>query len=211
MNEDVKVDRIKVKIADFLTTLDQVALVYKEAINKYIKGDKFGFRENMNQIINLERRADKIQSEIENEAVLVSSSRNKNLPILIDKLDDVVDLIKKNIVEFDVEKPCFYEDLRIDMLTMADITSVTINSLIDLFKRYYLFCRDVKGAVFNVVQGERNSDKISIQLKRKVFNNSEITFSHKMHLKYFIEGIDNISDVAKNIADSISFIQIQPN
>jgi len=211
MNEDVKVDRIKVKIADFLTIVDQCAAAYKEAVSKYLKGDKSGFRENMNQIINLERRADQIQCDIEKEAVLVESSRSKNLPILIDKLDDVVDLLKKNIVEFDIEQPLFYEELRVRMLKMVDMTFVTIDSLIGLFRVYYIFNREIKGAIFNVIRGERNSDKISIDLKRIIFSNPEITFSQKMHLKYFVESIDNISDVAKNIADSIGFLQIQPN
>jgi len=91
------------------------------------------------------------------------------------------------------------------------MTFVTIDSLIGLFRVYYIFNREIKGAIFNVIRGERNSDKISIDLKRIIFSNPEITFSQKMHLKYFVESIDNISDVAKNIADSIGFLQIQPN
>ena len=49
---------------------------------------------------------------------------------------------------------------------------------------------------------ESEADRVALELKRRLFG-SELEHSRELHLRYFIESIESISDMAEDVAESI--------
>ena len=56
---------------------------------------------------------------------------------------------------------------------------------------------------------EKEADKIADLIKRKIFQNTELDLSQKMHLRYFVQHIDSIADEAEDVADRLSIYTIK--
>ena len=73
------------------------------------------------------------------------------------------------------------------------------------------FFRDIKTVRDNahkVTFYEKESDKQTSDLQRKIFK-SDLTLDQKMHLRYFVEKIDQIADHAEDIADELQIYSIK--
>ena len=55
---------------------------------------------------------------------------------------------------------------------------------------------------------EKEADKTSTKLKRKIFDSS-MDLSSKLHLRHFVENIDNIADWAEDVADRLTIYVIK--
>ena len=121
---------------------------------------------------------------------------------------------------FDILK----KDVLIDFLKPYDIflssvpyqfnpylTDVAIDSAESLCISVRSFFRDIKTVRDNahkVTFYEKESDKQTSELQRKIFK-SDLTLDQKMHLRYFVEKIDQIADHAEHIADELQIYSIK--
>ena len=55
---------------------------------------------------------------------------------------------------------------------------------------------------------EKEADKTSTKLKRKIFASS-IELAHKIHLRHFVENIDNVADWSEDVADRLAIYVIK--
>jgi len=55
---------------------------------------------------------------------------------------------------------------------------------------------------------EKEADKVSTKLKQAIFS-SDMDLSHKMHLRNFVEHIDNVADWAEDVADRLAIYVIK--
>ena len=56
---------------------------------------------------------------------------------------------------------------------------------------------------------ESEADKLSTQFLRRIFASSELDLAQKMHLRYFVERIDEIANVAEDLSDSLAIYAIK--
>ena len=73
------------------------------------------------------------------------------------------------------------------------------------------FFRDVKVAkdhLHKVHFYEKEGDKTADRLKRKIFK-LDIDLSRKFHLRYFAYNVDQLSDLAEEVADRLAIIVIK--
>ncbi|GAL09123.1 phosphate transport regulator [Vibrio astriarenae] len=66
----------------------------------------------------------------------------------------------------------------------------------------------VRDHAHKVIFVESEADRISTRMKQKVFS-SELELAQKIHIRYFIERIDNVANSAEDIADSLVIYAIK--
>jgi len=199
-------------INNFLDTIDQGAIVFKEGVNNYLNKEEKDFSENIQKILDLESHADKLRKEIENDLYIYSllPQFRGDVMVLLEKLDDIIDTSKENMLQFDVEGPRIPIELNNDFSKLTDAAVLSVESLIPAARAYFNDVNAVKDKLHRVYFYEKESDKLADNIKRRLFKElDELKLSEKIHLRYFALHIENLSDVAQDVADLLSIMAIK--
>ncbi|MGM0445553.1 MAG: DUF47 domain-containing protein [Bacillota bacterium] len=199
-------------INEYLDNVEEALLIFKRDINRYFEGNYDLFEENLNDILEIENKADKLLKDIKYKLytyMLIPEARGDVLSLL-ETMDNEVDLCKKVLMQFSIEKP----EIRDFVLAeFKDLTKQSINSAEEVVKgirTYFEEISMVNDYVNKVHFYEHEADKIEERIKRKVFNTDEIDeFSKRVHLRHFSERIAYFSDLAEEISEKLSVAAIK--
>jgi uncharacterized protein Yka (UPF0111/DUF47 family) len=75
-------------------------------------------------------------------------------------------------------------------------------------RSFFRDTRSVRDNAHKVTFHEKESDIKFSSIARRIFN-SDLSLDRKMHLRYFVEKIDRISDQAEDIADELIIYSIK--
>lgn len=196
----------------FLGKIQSINLVCFEAIQEYLKGDQDHFLKHVDTCRELETEIDDIRIEIEHNLygdMLIPESRGDVLGIL-ETLDDVADTAKEIAVCLDVEKPEFTPDIIEPYLKMARMSRDSVDELIKAVTTFFTHSDLTGGFIKKVNFFEHEIDLLEEELKRQVFANPEIErLSHKMHLRFFIEKLAQLSDDAESVCQRLALSTIK--
>lgn len=199
-------------IEEFLTLIDQGSLIFKEGVKNYLQGKRENFEDNLKTIANLSSDADIKKREIEN--ILYTQSLMPQLRgdilKLLEELNNIIDLAKSNLLEFDVEVPLIPTELNQDLTKLSELSVFAIDSLIPAARAYFRDPDSVKEHLHRVYLYEKEADKLALSIKRRVFQEMiQLKLSEKIHLRYFTLHIEILSDVAQKAADLLSIMAIK--
>ncbi|OFX89988.1 MAG: hypothetical protein A2W99_08485 [Bacteroidetes bacterium GWF2_33_16] len=199
-------------IEEFLTLIDQGSLIFKEGVKNYLQGKRENFEDNLKTIANLSSDADIKKREIEN--ILYTQSLMPQLRgdilKLLEELNNIIDLAKSNLIEFDVEVPLIPSELNQDLIKLSELSVFAIDSLIPAARAYFRDPESVKEHLHRVYLYEKEADKLALSIKRRVFQEMiQLKLSEKIHLRYFTLHIEILSDVAQKAADLLSIMAIK--
>lgn len=204
--------KLILEIDEFFDAIDNGSLVFKEGVSNYLKGDKDKFAENIKAIDDLEDKADNIRRKVENDLYahsLLPQYRGDVLR-LMEKCDDMLDIMKGNLYQFDVEIPLIPKKLHTDILKLTKISVSAIDTLIPAARAFFKDPLTVKDKIHRVYFFEKEADKLANDIKRKVFHEfPTLKLSEKIHLRYFTLHIENVSDAAEVVADILSILAIK--
>ena len=204
--------KLIIEIDEFFDAIDNGSLVFKEGVSNYLKGDQDKFSENIKVIDNLEAKADNIRRKVENDLYahsLLPQYRGDVLR-LMEKCDDLLDIMKGNLYQFDVEIPLIPKKLHTDILKLTKISVSAIDTLIPAARAFFKDPLSVKDKIHRVYFFEKEVDKLANDIKRKVFHEfPTLKLSEKIHLRYFTLHIENVSDAAEIVADMLSILAIK--
>lgn len=197
---------------DFLNTIDEGGLVFKEGVKNYLAGFREHFLENLKQLSTLENKADSSRRQVEN--ILYTKSLMPQLRgdvmRLLEVMDNIIDLAKMSLFQFDVEVPHIPEALHTDLIKLTELSVASIESLIPAARDYFRAPEQVKDKIHRVFFYEKEADKLADAIKRKVFQNMpELSLSQKFHLRYFTLHIESLSDAAQQAAEMLSIMAIK--
>jgi len=200
------------QIDEFLNTVDEGILVFKKGIKTYLKHDKDSFSESLEEIDDLEQKADNLRRDIEDSLYrhsLIPEFRGDVMDLL-EQMDDLIDIAKESLNQFDIETPEIPDSLIGDYL---DLTKTSVNaaeSLVMSAKAFFRDVQSVKDHIHRVLYYEKEADKISDSIKRKIFKGMpELHLSRKQHLRHFATHIGNLSDKAEGVADRLTIFAIK--
>ena len=204
-----KTKQLEREIDQFVDILSEVGLVFKTIIPLYlINGASDKFDEMVEQVREMESKADKITKEVERtlyEETLIPDARSDVLRLL-EHMDEIIGMYQGNCYHFSIQKPNFpsvavvpapkefHEDLN-------NLTETVVNCVESLCLTVRSFFRDIKSVRDNahkVTFYEKESDKQFSTLARKIFD-TDLSLDRKMHLRYFVEKIDRICDLADEV------------
>ncbi len=199
-------------IDEFLNTIDQGALIFKEGVKNYLFGNRESFLDNLKTLSNLETEADITRRKIEN--ILYTQSLMPQLRgdimRLLEELDNIIDMAKKSLFQFDVEVPNIPPALNQDMIKLTELSCSAIESVVPAARAYFRSPENIKERIHRVYLFEREADKLADAIKRKVFQELPIArLSEKFHLRYFTLHIETLSDAAQRAADLLSIMAIK--
>ncbi len=200
-------------IEDFLNTLDQSCIIFREGVKNYLHKNQGNFRDNLQTISKLENKADQLKKQIED--ILYTHSLMPQLRgdilRLIENLDGILNQSKESLFQFDVEVPYIPEELHNDLIQLTDISMSAVESVIPSARSYFRDPGSVKDKLHRVYLYESEADKLADSIKRKVFQQMPHIekLSQKFHLRYFTLHIEAISDSAEKVADMLSIMAIK--
>lgn len=199
-------------IEEFLSIIDQGSLIFKDGVKSYLLGKRENFEDNLKTLSNLSSDADIKKREIEN--ILYTQSLMPQLRgdilKLLEELNNIIDLAKSNLFEFDVEVPLIPSELNQDLIKLTELSVFAIDSLIPASRAYFRDPVSVKEQLHRVYLYEKEADKLATSIKRTVFQEMpQLKLSEKIHLRYFTLHIEILSDVAQKAADLLSIMAIK--
>ena len=200
------------KIEEFFDNIDLGLLVFREGIRAYLDKDMDAFERHLQKVDSLERNADKLQRAIENEMITHSilPQHRAEVSTLIDQLDEIIDALKSTLNEFSIEVPEIPASLNKNIISLTETSVSSAEELIPAARAYFKAPYTVREKLLKVYYFESETDKISFQTKKIIFQEmKELDLAHKAHLRYIIHHIENISDLAQKAADLLSGMAIK--
>jgi len=203
---------LETQIDDFLDTVAEGGLIFREGINAYLAADAADFDAAIAKIDKLEARADKLSREVESHLYrhsLIPEHRGDVLGLL-ENTDNIIDRIKTSLHQFSVERPDIPEIYHEGFRKLADASCEAAEAVIVSARAFFRDADSVKDNLYKVHHFEKEADLVSDSLKRSVFA-SDLDLAHKIHLRYFALNVELVSDRAEEVADRLAIYAIKRN
>ncbi len=200
------------QIDQFLDKVDEGNLIFKEGVKNYLNGNRDSFMDNLKTISTLESNADIIRRKVENTLYTQSlmPQLRGDIMRLLEALDNILDLAKHNLFQFDVEVPFIPAELNQELIRLTELSVSAVESLVPAARSYFRDPDAMKENLHRVYLFEKEVDKMADSLKRKVFQEMPgLKLSEKFHLRYFTLHIENLSDEAQKAADLLNIMAIK--
>ncbi|MCK5638276.1 MAG: DUF47 family protein [Flavobacteriaceae bacterium] len=203
---------VALSIDEFFDKIDLGILNFKKGVSNYIEGNNIEFKQNLKSITTLEQDADSIQRKIENDFYLHSLMPNYASDILnlLENVDDIIDMSKDVVNQFDVETPHMPEAIKKDFLELVSLSAKSAENVLPAARIFFTSPDEVKDKIQKVLFYHREADVLSNNIKRKIFQEFDsLKLSEKIHLRYFALHIEQVSDATKNVAQQLSSLVIK--
>lgn len=201
---------LQAQIDEFLDTISRASLVFRNGIKEYLDGEIGHFESTIDEMSRMENRADELRRSIETQLYmhsLIPEIRGDVLGLL-ENMDTVINAEKKTLLQFSVEMPAIPAEFGQDYLALTDVSVNAAEELVTAVRAFFHDFNMVKNYLHKVYFHEKEADKISDRLKRRIFS-SELDLSHKIHLRYFALHVEDISDHAEDVADRLGISTIK--
>ena len=200
------------RIDEFIDNVELGLLVFREGIKAFLEKDQEAFLRHLHKLDSLESNADKLQRSIENEMITHSilPQHRQEVITLIDELDEIIDVLKSSLIDYNIEQPEIPASLNKSFLSLADASLFAAEELIPAARAYFRAPHTVRDKLLKVYYFESETDKISRSMKKTIFQDmSDLDLAHKTHLRYIINHLEDISDLAQKAADLLSGMAIK--
>jgi predicted phosphate transport protein (TIGR00153 family) len=200
------------QIEEFLDLVDESGLVYKKGVRYYLKGQQEEFIKSMEQADEMEGKADDIRRDIEDvlyRRSLLPELRGDVLQLL-EKLDDLIDTIKENLIQFEVESPLIPDRIHDSFMELTETSAKSIESVVLSARTFFREPKSVKDRLHRVYFYEKEGDQFSNKIKRTVYKElGDLDLAQKNHIRHFVDKTEYLSDVAEDIADLLAILSIK--
>ncbi len=198
------------KIDQFIDLTAEANLHFRRALDFYLDDRCEEFDERSNTIREFEHRADAVRRDIEGQLyiqTLIPESRGDVLGIL-ENMDYITDNAKATILAFSIEQPDVPVVVSRGYRDLVDPVCLCVESLVQATRAFFVEPMAVKDHLHLVKFYEREADTLAEKTKRDIYA-LDIHLSHKMQLRDFTHYIDNIADVALEVADRLGIAAIK--
>ena len=198
----------------FLDYLDECVLIYKSGIKNYLEGNKKDFDDNLESITKLRDTSTDLRRTIENELYTYSLVTDQRVEImqLLERLDMIINLLHKNLWQYEIEIPFFPSELNVDFLKLVEITGLAVEGTIQATRDYFKAPRFVNEKTHRIYFFEKEVAKLAQSIKRRVFHEMDnFKLSQKFHLRYFALHVEELAEVSVRVADHLSIMVIKHN
>jgi uncharacterized protein len=202
---------IENQIDEFLDMVSESGLIFKKAIYNYLKDESEEFQTRIAKVAEYERKADELRLDVEKQLymqTLIPENRGDVLAIL-ENTDDVVDMMKSTLQFFDVEMPDIPPKLDVLFNELTDSSIQSVEWLVRSVRAFFKDIKTVNDYLHKVAFYEKEADNVAIKLKKMIFRDCDLQLSHKIHLRYFVTNLEQISDYAESVGDRLAIYTIK--
>jgi len=206
-----KTRAVERQIAEFLDSVSEVGLLFISSVRDYVNtGLDEDCLRRQQRIAELERHCDDLRRSVESvllTQMLIPESRGDVLR-LIDLLDDLVDDMKRELLDVTIEMPELPGDLKPDVNRLLTSIGTAIDETVQAARAYFTDQRNVRDHVHKIGIHEHEADVVVIRIKQRIFS-SNLGLARKMMLRDFINGLDDLADEAEDLGDDLSIFVLR--
>ena len=199
------------QVDDFLDTIVRGSMAMKQAIVAYLEGNQEEFENRIEMVGELESKADGIRKQTETALYtysLIPESRGDVLGLL-ETMDNVIDRAKLVLQSIDVQQPKIPAEYREAFLAVTDNSILAVESVVAAARCYFREAHQVRAHINKVDFYESEADRTGLKLKKLIFSSTELELAQKLHLRYFAERIESISDIAEDVGERLAIATIK--
>jgi predicted phosphate transport protein (TIGR00153 family) len=206
-----RTSKVERNIDDFFDKVVVAGLLFRQAMQLYMhQGICAEFEDKMARVEALESESDQLRREIETELyvhTLIPDLRSDVMSLLED-VDVLINLFEAGLFKFHIERPQFPAATLPELSRLLETVCECVELLITSARAFFRDIQAVRDHNCKVQLLETEADKLSTALLRRIFN-SELDIAHKVHLRYFVERIDELANTAEDISDRLSIYAIK--
>jgi len=199
-----KIQELEIKVDQFLDITSVTGILFKQVVGSYLAGHLTDCEAKIKQIKENERTSDVLRLHVEKYVysnTIIPENRGDVLAIL-EMTDAVIDQLKEITIDMIIEKPLIPKVFHDDILQMVSTTENCVDEMVKAVRAFFYNVHEVTNYVNKVLFYEQEIDVYAENLKRKVYT-SDISLAEKNHIKYFIKGIEKISDLTQDVSDRL--------
>ena len=205
-----KTRELEAQIDEFCNKVDEGAMGFRLGIRAYLESNMTAYDEKLKLVNELESRADTLRREIERKLyaqTLIPESRGDVLGLL-ENMDQILNKCEGAMWQFAIEKPQIPDAFKTDYSNLSDSAVQAVDSLVSASRSFFRALDTVSDYIHKVMFYEKEADKISTRLKMAIYD-SDMELAYKNQLRDFVEHIDNIADIAEDVADRLTIYSIK--
>lgn len=206
-----KTKAMEVAIDGFLDTISNGGMSFEQGIAMYLEFGPDGRSATVaKQIKHFEAEGNRLRREIEIQLyaeMLIPDFRADVLSLLED-LNFLLGLVEDAFLDITVEKPEIEEKFKPDYKLLTSAAIKTLESLVLAARAFFRNITAVHDHLNKVGFHEEEADQVATRLKGDIFG-SDLGLDRKMHLRYFLDKIDNLADEAEKIGDSLAISSLK--
>jgi predicted phosphate transport protein (TIGR00153 family) len=202
---------IEKEIDSFLNLVSESGLIFIQGITSFTNGKSTEFQRHLDQIVATEHSADCLRRSIEDllyRRTLIPESRGDVLRI-IENMDSLLGRFKGATWRLQIEQPQIEEIFTKDLLGLVDVVVKSVETVTLSVRAYFRDIGSVPGHIHKVSFWEKEADKLCTQLKIKIFHHNGYNLGQKMQLRDLVSQIEDISNLAEDMADSLAIYVIK--
>lgn len=189
----------------FLNNILEINSLFENLMKEFFLKNYKSVEDLTTRISNLESECDKLRRTTERriyQETLIPEQRGDVLGML-ENIDKIPGQLQGNAHRINTEKPDIHKELHDDFNNLVQNNSTCVKLLISGSKQFFIDPKKTIEDCLLVSKHESTGDKISTKLKNAIFNNNNLDLSQKMHLRYFVEIVDEVANLAEDVADRL--------
>ena len=205
-----KTRALEAQVDEFLNIIVKGVLAMKKSVEYYLVGDLDDFAARIEAVRDLENQADDLRKHTETMLYtysLIPESRGDVLGLL-ENMDNVIDRAKEVLQSFDVQRPQIPEDYHQLFIELTENCIQAVDNVVGAARAFFRDTTVVRDFINKVDFYESEADRVGFKLKKQIFA-SELDMGHKLHLRYFAEQIESISDIAEDVGERLAIATIK--
>lgn len=199
------------QIDDFFDKVSEAGFVFSRAMEMYLAvGASDEFESLLQQEADIEGKGDTLRRNIEMELyaqTLIPDLRGDVLRLLED-MDHLMNVYEGNLYRISIQQPDVPEQFHAGYLELTRTVVTCVESVVMAARSFFRDINAVRDHNARVIFHETEADKISTRLQRAIFS-SDLPLDRKMHLRYFVERIDDLANAAEDVADTLAIYAIK--
>lgn len=192
-------------IDEFFDKIKEIGMVFRKAMHMYLE-DGYGekFEAFLKQGTTIENRADDLRRDIEKQLyiqTLIPDLRGDVLHLLED-MDNLTNIYEANLYRFAIQRPEIPSEYNKEFMELTEIAIKCVETTITCARAFFRDIDAVRDHHAEVVLHESEADRVGSRMQRAIFG-STLPLERKMHLRYFIERVDELANKAEDVADTL--------
>ncbi len=205
-----KTKKLEAQIDEYLDLVIKGGLVFKLGIKCYFDAQPDDFEGHLKDLRKIEERADDLRRNIEIKLytrTLIPEARGDVLGLL-ESCDKALNITADTLLEFSVEIPNLFPELKSDFLEIAESSISCLENTVSGIRSYFKNIDAVRDYIIKVQFYKKETNKIAEKIKRTIFR-SEHELSNKIHARYFAFHIERIAEQSEDVCDKLSIAIIK--
>lgn len=199
------------QIDEFLDKISEAGMVFGHAMRVYLdQGPSDEFDSFLDQAADIERRGDELRRTIEAELyvrTLIPDLRGDVLALL-ESMDHLVNVYEGDLFRISIQSPDIPEQFHAGYTELVETVMSCVDSVVLAARAFFRDIEAVRDHCSKTIFLETEADKIGTKLQRAIFASS-LPLERKMHLRYFVERIDELANSAEDVADALQIYTIK--